>query len=255
MRTSLRVAVLVSCLVLSACSGLVACGASGSGGSGGGGSGGTIQTCSLFMNPNPCPDSCVGGYCMTKTSTTCHLSNGSDDGCDVNSICREPGVCYVAPACPANGICPAPANEYGDVTCNTGALPGKASICIPDRCLADADCHFDHPCVREKTTDVLGICYQGQHSVESDGAGTAWDSAGCEMKPTLLVGKAPAGSSCTDPVECAPTCCSCAGGNSALLAAKCTYGSGLPLKGMCAPAAEACASVMQGGSTDVCTAP
>lgn len=162
----------------------------------------------------------------------------------------------MAPACPANGICPTPASETGDVTCNTGALPGKSSICIPERCLSDADCHSGRPCVRETTTDVLGHCYQGQLDLQSDGAGTAWESAsGCEMKPSLLVGAAPAGTSCTYPGQCAPTCCSCEGGKSAVLAAKCAYGNGVPLKGVCATASEACASVRQNGSTGICAAP
>jgi hypothetical protein len=129
-------------------------------------------------------------------------------------------------------------------------------ICIPDRCLSDADCYQGGHCVRAKTTDILGTCDRDPQTLESDGYGAGWETfAGCEVTPSILVGKGATGAACTDPVQCSPTCCSCSGGQAAALAAKCTDVSGSP-NWTCASPADACAAVqLIAGVSGTCTAP
>lgn len=243
-------------------SGSTSGGTSGSGGIPDGGSLG----CSPFATP-PCPagsgTQCVDGYCLIPTASTCRLADDGNDACDSGAICRDVGAagptCFVAPACPSNGICPTPGGPTkggGAATCNTGALKSKGRICIPDRCQTNADCSGSFVCVRKKVSDVLGYCEPGGVSLQSDGNGAGWENApGCEVTPSVLVGTGAPGSVCNDPVQCAPTCCSCQGGGSAALAAKCTFGTGIPLKGTCASAADACAAVMVSSTTGTCKAP
>ncbi|HEY8040248.1 MAG TPA: hypothetical protein VIF15_10670 [Polyangiaceae bacterium] len=234
-----------------------ACSSSPSGAAQGGDGG--ITTCGGFTAPCASGETCIEGYCLAPTSSTCHLADDGNDGCGASAICVDQGqgpACYAAPPCPANGICPTPPSQPSSATCNTGALANKGAICIPDRCLGDVDCAPGSHCVRRKTGDVLGICYAGSESLQSDGSGAGWEEYGCEMKPSVLVGHGAPGTPCTDPVQCAPTCCSCQGGQSAQLAAKCTYGdAGAPLQGTCASPAEACAAIRVGGTPGTCTTP
>ncbi|HTQ48839.1 MAG TPA: hypothetical protein VMI75_39040 [Polyangiaceae bacterium] len=104
---------------------------------------------------------------------------------------------------------------------------------------------------------MLGYCYAAAGQLGSDGNGAAWETApGCELTPSLLTGKGAPGAPCTQPTQCAPTCCSCsaAAGQSAVLAAKCALTSATA--GTCASAADACATAFDGavkGAT--CSAP
>lgn len=212
---------------------------------------------------------CVAGYCLTPSGpTTCRPSDRGPDGCDATSICRPTAsgqfTCFAAPACPMNGVCPAPlsgqvgiAEAQNAVACNTGADAAKARICIPGRCLSNQDCaEQGNECVLALPGDVLGYCYGTAVQLESDGNGAAWESApGCEVTPSLLRGKAAPGSDCTQPTECAPTCCSCSGSaDQGVLAAKCTLTSAT--QGTCASPADACSAAFDGaikGAT--CSAP
>jgi hypothetical protein len=140
--------------------------------------------------------------------------------------------------------------------CNASSLANKGQICIPERCLADVDCTNGSKCTRLKVADIFGHCEAAKWYLQSGGDGDGWeDGPGCEMTPSVLVGKGAVGSACTDPKQCAPTCCSCDGGQSAALAALCKYGTDLPPHGTCGTPADACAAVFHGGSPGTCTAP
>lgn len=161
---------------------------------------------------------CVGGSCLVRSDTACRLDD-ADDGCDESSICVSgpKGLrCYAANPCPDNGICPSPQGQYA--TCNEeSALPSKARICLPGRCKSNQDCARGFVCERTRISDILGTCGFGG-SDSSNGAGTVWVE-GCAFEPAQLVGTKPAGGSCTDPYDCAPTCCSCDGGKAVHVAA------------------------------------
>lgn len=226
-------------------------------GPGGGGGGTPLVSCDprSFGSTPACtaPAACVDGLCLAPTTTTCRPSDGADDGCGDHAVCRSNGsqnVCYAVPDCPASGVCPV---GPSGVACNDGTLATKATVCIPGRCFGNADCPESNACVRKKTSDVLGTCEQVfTLSLASNGAGAGWESIeGCEVTPRVLVGHAKQGAPCTDPVDCAPTCCSCAGGTGARLAAKCDLGPG-----QCASPAEACHDAYWGAQqTGVCVPP
>ncbi|MFT3765044.1 MAG: hypothetical protein QM820_05955 [Minicystis sp.] len=224
----------------------------------GAGGDGSITTCSLYDFPSSCSDGfeCIDGLCLQASGTSCHLSDDGNDGCDAHSVCRQGSSgnrCYPVPDCPANGICPS--TSTGD-TCNDGTLTSKAAVCIPGRCLADADCPETEHCVRKKVSDVIGSCDSMFATYESNGAGAAWETLdGCALSPVALTGQKPEGATCSAPQECKPTCCSCSGGNSAILAAKCDLDPENPLTGTCASAADACVEAFFQGSDHVCTAP
>ncbi len=201
--------------------------------------------------------SCVDGYCLAPSAATCRLADDGIDGCDASSICRDIGNgphCYIAPKCPANGVCTPAASATG-ITCNNGVLKRKGAICVPNRCITNADCaSLGAECVRKKTTDILGQCERNVITA-SNALGTAWENPdGCEVSPSpRLFGLSPFGGPCSAPQSCAPTCCSCDGGQSAVLAAQCNAGSGGV--GECASPGDTCAAVNHGGRTGTCTAP
>jgi len=200
---------------------------------------------------------CLGGLCLAKTDATCTLSDKGTDGCDAQSTCAagpDGPRCYVAPPC-AGGRCP-----LGSV-CNDGTLSTKDAVCIPDRCMRDADCipsvlsDVNKRCVRRKTTDLIGHCDTSSSYVSSVGAyGNAHEATnGCPTEPFDLGGTKPAGAACDSPFECKPVCCACQGGSAmSLLAAMCDFNTAAVVGGNCASADEACKRAPLSGT---CTAP